>query len=351
MLLKRKNHFNCYEFYSPRGYLLDFNDYELVDFFTQELKKYLKSKKAYIFRVDPYLIYKERDIDGNIVEGGKDNSMIVDHLLKLGFKKIPTKDIEQVSWMFSLDLDGKTEEDILKEMSPSTRNTIRKAEKFGITLKELSYEELPKFQSILEETGKRKDFSVRKLDYFQTMYKLFSDKKEVKFLIAELNLKDYIEKLTNDLKKKKEKLDNSTKISQGEKENIEREITSLEKRIEEAKEIKDNVNKDVINLSASMFILIKPEVIYLAGGNYEEYMRYNAQYLLQWELIKYGLNNGFKKYNFYGIPANINEHPKDYGVYEFKRRFGGYVEELIGEFALPISWQYYLFKLIKKIKR
>ena len=97
-------------------------------------------------------------------------------------------------------------------------------------------------------------------------------------------------------------------------------------------------------------MLIKPEVIYLSSGNYEEYMKYNSQYLIQWELIKYGIENGFKKHNFYGIPANINEHPKDYGIYEFKRGFNGFVEELIGEFELPVTWHYKLIDLIHKIK-
>ena len=56
------------------------------------------------------------------------------------------------------------------------------------------------------------------------------------------------------------------------------------------------------------------------------------------------------EHNFYGIPANINEHPKDYGIYEFKKGFNGYVEELIGEFELPITWHYKLFKLIHKMR-
>ena len=33
MLLSHKKHFNKYEFYSPRGYLLDFNNTELVNYF------------------------------------------------------------------------------------------------------------------------------------------------------------------------------------------------------------------------------------------------------------------------------------------------------------------------------
>ena len=353
MMFGRKSHFGRYEFYSPRGYLLDFNDEALVEFFTRNLKKYLQKKKAYVFRVEPYLIYKQRDIDGNVVEGGVDNSKVVNHLEKLGFKKVPVKDMEQVGWMFSLDLEGKDEEQILKEMKPNTRNTIRKTEKFGITIKELEYDELPRFQNIMEETGKRKEFAVRKLDYFQTMYKLFHDKGEVKYYVTELDLKKYQASLKREKKEKEEKLLSlsEAKYNEGQKKNLNQEIASLEKRITEANEIRKKASKDVITLSGSMFMLIKPEVIYLSSGNYEEYMNYNSQYLIQWELIKYGIKNGFKKHNFYGIPANISEHPKDYGIYEFKRGFNGYVEELIGEFELPISWYYNLFKIIHKIKR
>ena len=346
MLLSHIRKFNKYEFYSPRGYLIDFNDKELVDFFTNELKKYIKEKNGYVLRIDPYVIYKERDIDGNIVEGGVDNSKIVDNLLSLGFKKVSIPNTEQVSWMFSLNLEGKDEDTILKEMQSSTRNKIRKAEKYGITLKELSYDELDSFQNIMEETSKRKGFSNRKIDYYQNMYNLYKDK--VKYLLAELDLVEYTKKLEIELKEKEEKLSKLDDVkNEKEKNNLSLEIDSINKRIEEAKEI----GKDKIELSCAMFILIKPEIIFLAGGNLEEYMKYDAQYILQWEMIKYGINNGYKKHNFYGIPADINTHPKDYGIYEFKRRFNGYVEELIGEYELPISGYYSIFKLIHKIKK
>lgn len=352
MLLSHKRHFNKYEFYSPRGYLMDFKDEELLNFFTTELKKYIKDKKGYILRIDPYIIYKERDIDGNIVEGGEDNSQVVNNLLKLGFQKVPMEKKEQVGWMFSLDLEGKSEEQILKEMKPNTRNQIRKTEKFGITVNEIGYDELERFQNIMVETGARKGFAVRKLSYFQEMYKLFHDKNEVKFFITELNLKKYIEGLEKEKKEKEDKMNSlsDAKYNDGQKKGLTNEITSINKRIKESEEIIEKEKKDVITLSGSMFMLIKPEIIYLSSGNYEEYMKFNSQYLIQWELIKYGIENGFKKHNFYGIPENINEHPKDYGIYEFKRGFNGYVEELIGEYELPITWHYNIFKLIHKIK-
>ena len=352
LLLSHKRKFNVNEFYSPRGFLLDYNNKELLTFFVEKVKEFAKSKNGYILRIDPYVIYKQRDINGDIVEDGEDNSHVVEHLTSLGFKKVKTENMEQVGWMFSLGLEGKTEEQILKEMKPNTRNTIRKAEKLGITMTELSYDELDRFQNIMEETGERKNFAVRNVEYFQNMYNLFHESNEVKYYVTELNLKEYTKRLNEEIKEKEEKLSNlgDAKYNDGQRKNISSEIESLKKRIDDAKEIMNKTNKDIITLSGSMFILIDPEIIYLSSGNYEEYMRFNSQYLIQWELIKYGIKNNFKKHNFYGIPANINEHPKDYGIYEFKKGFNGYVEELIGEFELPLKKEYYLIKLLKKLK-
>ena len=352
MLLSHKKHFNKYEFYSPRGYLLDFNNTELVNYFTNELKKYIKSKGGYIFRVDPYLIYRQRDIDGNIVEDGIDNRKVVENLYNLGFKKVPIENTEQVIWMFSLDLEGKTEEQILKEMKPNTRNQIKKTEKFGITVNEIGYDELDRFHHIMLETSERKGFKSRDLSYFQEMYKLFHEKNEVKYFITELNLKKYISGLKKERKEKEDKYNSlsEAKYNDGAKKNLTNEMNAIDKRIKESTEIIEKTGNDIITLSGSMFMLIEPEIIYLSSGNYEEYMKFNSQYLIQWELIKYGIENGFKKHNFYGIPANINKHPKDYGIYEFKRGFNGYVEELIGEFELPITWHYKLTKIINKLR-
>ena len=353
LLVSQKRHFNRLEFYAPRGFLLDFNDENILSIFTKNIRDYIKKQKGYVLRIDPYVLYQQRNLDGEIVEDGWNNKQSVQNLEKLGYKKVQIKDMEQVGWMFSLNLEGKTEKDILKEMKPNTRNTIRKASKIGTTIRELDYDELDKFQSIMEETGERKNFSIRKLDYYQDMYKLFHDKGEIKYVITELNLKQYIERLNNEQQEKKKELEklNDAKYNDGKRKAINNEIASIEKRKKEAIEIRKHKNKDIITLSGSMFIMIQPEIIYLSSGNYSEYMQFNSQYLIQWDMIKYGLENNFKKHNFYGIPANINLHPKDYGIYEFKRGFNGEVEELIGEYELPISIHYYIMKLIKKIRK
>lgn len=347
MLLSKKKYLNKYEFYSPRGILVDYNNKKHLSFFIENLKKYIKKENGYILRIDPYIINKERDINGNIIKNGIDNHSVIDSLIDLGFEKSQKK--EQVSWMFSLDIAGKTEEDILNNMKSNTRNIIKKTEKIGIKIKELTKEELSKFNNIMTSTGKRRNFTPREEEYYSEMYNLFNPKNEIKYLITELNLNEYVEIINKEKQEKLNKI-NVKNIKPTRKEELLKEINLLENKINDAKEIKKKTNSDIITLSGSMFMLIKPEIIYLSSGNYEEYLKFNSQYLIQWELIKYGIKHGFKKHNFYGIPENIDKHPDNYGIYEFKKGFNGYVEELIGEYELPITKHYYLFKLFNKLK-
>lgn len=346
MVTSKVRRFNKKDFYCPRGPLMDYNNKELVEYFIEKLKDFAKKNGGYGLRIDPYVIKQQRDINGDIVEGGEDNLNAIDNLKSLGFKKVPVARREQVAWMFSLDIDGKTEDQIMKEMSSSTRQRVRRTERIGIDIRELKKDELGAFQDILDETAERKSFHSRDLKYHEDMYDLFGD--QVKFFITSLDLDKYSKKLHAELDEKNEQLSKAKK--EGEKKNIEKDIVSLNLKLKEADEIREKTGKKVINLSSSMFVLMQPEVIYLESGNYNQYMKFNAQYLIQWELIKYGIKHGFKKHNFYGIPDEINTHPKDFGIYEFKKGFNGYVEELIGEYELPVSKEYYMLHAIHKTR-
>lgn len=351
MLVSHLVHFGQYEFYSPRGFLIDFKDKKLLTFFVDNLKRYIKKKKGYILRIDPYVIYKERDINGNLVDGGIDNSDVVRNLLNLNFKKSDT--LEQVGWMFCLDLNT-TEEELLKKMRSFTRRNINKALKNALHVREVCYEELDLIKDLTDATSERKGFSNRNLKYFQNMYKLFKPRDEINYIVVEIHLQEYIKEHNRQLKEEKEKLEklmrmNSTVEKMDKQQEV---IASIEEKIKDAKVLK-KAHGNIIPLSGGVFVTYGDEIIYLFGGNYKEYMYLCAPYMVQWEMITRGLKNKdrFRRYNFYGIPANINEHPENYGIYDFKKGFTGYVEELIGEYELPISPFYFLFKLISKIKK
>lgn len=350
MLTSHLRHFGKYEFYSPRGILVDYNDQKLLSFFIQELKKFIKEKKGYVLRIDPYIVYKERDINGDLVEGGIDNSKIVENLKSLGFKRSNNK--EQIEWMFCLDLDT-TEEELLKKMRSFTRRNIKKALDNCIHIREIEYEEIQLMKDLTDATCERKGFKNRNLKYFQDMHQLFKPLDQINYIVAELDTDEYIKKYSDMLKEETTKLEQLVTVKASEKKiNLQKEeIKKLEDKIDEGQKIQKEHGK-IVPLSGGVFITYGDEIIYLFGGNYEEYMHLNAPYIIQWEMIKRGLkdNKKYKRYNFFGIPENINTHPQGYGVYDFKKGFTGYVEELIGAYELEIDFTYKIISLIHKIK-
>ena len=70
-------------FYSPRGFLIDYNDKKLLETFTNELKKYIKKEQGIFVKIDPFVEYQEHDNDGNIVKDGYNNKSAVENLKKL----------------------------------------------------------------------------------------------------------------------------------------------------------------------------------------------------------------------------------------------------------------------------
>ena len=67
-------------FYAPRGFLLDYNDENLLSYFLENLKRFLYSKKCLYLKFEPYVPYIERDKSGNIVPNGFNNSKIISNL-------------------------------------------------------------------------------------------------------------------------------------------------------------------------------------------------------------------------------------------------------------------------------
>ena len=61
-------------FYAPRGFLIDYNNLELLKFFTEELKKYIKKHKGFMLTIDPNVIYRVRSSEGEILNDDKDKN-------------------------------------------------------------------------------------------------------------------------------------------------------------------------------------------------------------------------------------------------------------------------------------
>lgn len=356
LLLKKRVLGRLSIIYSPRGFLIDYKNYDLLKDFTENIKKFAKSQKAIFLKIDPYLIYKERNINGDIVENGIDNSIVVNNLKKLGYKHtgFNKEGNLQPRYAFVLDLKNKSLDDIYNKMETTTKQMIRKNEKANIICREIKEEELIKFKDIMEDTAKRRGFIDRSYNYYRNMIKILD--KNIKILICEVNLDEYISNLKKELDLTKEDIDkkqlklneensNKKKIQNQIKE-LEIIINSLNKKIDRNEKLKKEKGS-ILELGTLMFIIHNKEILSLFGGAYGEYKDFMPAYTLNFEMIKYGVNNKFEKYNFYGISEFKDKSSEMYGLYDFKRGFGGNVEEYVGEFNLIISkFWYFMYDVV-----
>ena len=324
MLVAKPTFLGKSTFIAPGGPLLDLEDQPLLDFFIKSLKRYIKTHNGYVLHISPYYETVERDRHGDPKENGFNHKDAIKNLRNLGF--IELNNASQPKYMYALDLNGKTPEELMKDFKSNTRGHIRKAEKMGVTVRELKKDELGIFKEITESTSKRREFEDKSLAYYEQMYDLFVPRHEAMFLTAEVS----VDSRESGARQRED--ERATPVATGGGDAA-RELT------------------ETLPLSVAMFMLYGDEVVYLFSGSDEKYMRdYNAQYELQWYMIKYAAEHKFKRYNFYGIHGLPKEGQSD-GVYEFKKGFGGQVIEMAGTYELPIDHKFYQAKkILKKLK-
>jgi len=92
------------------------------------------------------------------------------------------------------------------------------------------------------------------------------------------------------------------------------------------------------------------EYLTLYSGILVEYKKFTPKYAMYNEHILDAYRYNIPYVNFYGISGIFDPKDENYGMYEFKRGFGGNVVELIGEFSYPLSPLYYVYTSLRKIK-
>lgn len=346
-------------FYAPRGFLIDYNNKELLEKYVEELKKYARKNDALMIKIDPNVVYQMRDNKGNEIGSNLKNDDVIKKLKDLGFIHYGfNTDIvyTQSRWNMLLKLDRSYEE-IYNDFSKSTRKNIEEVYKKGLEFRIGKKEDLDKIQPIFELTAERKNFNQRELEYFKNMFDALGDK--MRIYIAFLDPKNYLEKSLSNLEEANKTLEEvEEKISREKvgnnlkkQEEIARNrVEKYKKELLEAEEFKkENPNgKDI-----GVLISVKSgeEYLTLYSGYLTEYSRFVTKYLLYNEHIKDAYKFNIPRINFYGITGVFDPQDKHYSMYEFKRGFGGEVQELIGEFTLPISKKYYLYMALRNIKR
>ena len=234
------------------------------------------------------------------LEPGHGTDLTADELVRAGFR--PSSQSIQPPTTIIIDISG-DDSAIMRRMNQGTRRKIRKSRSGQIAYQEGDRGDLPKFSRLMQETGERNEFGVHNAGYFEAVYDLFMPA-DGALLLARHG---------GDL------------------------------------------------LAAIMVFALGDSAWYLYGASSRTQANLNATYGIQWSAIEWARRRGCRFYDLWGVPdfdeAALEAQFKSrkdglWGVYGFKRGWGGEVRRSLGTWDL--AWNplvYAAYRAALKMRR
>lgn len=341
------------------GPLCDPNNKPLLQAMSDAIYACAKRVKAYCVQCVPNDVYMKRDSFGN--PDGDPNSQGVENYKDLHWEH---KGFDRgyggvlCRWMYVKDLTGiSNEQELVQSFSKNTKRNVKIAQKSCVQVRQLKRDELSIFHDICGLSSERQGFKNRTESYSRNFYDSYGDLAH--FMVAEIHLDKYLQVWEDKLQDARKEITQlepeeqqgtlSDKRANRLKTARQNEQASL-KRIENAKEY---IQEDgtVVPVAAALFVADSHELVYLMSGSNDKYAKFYAPTALQAWAMNWCIEHGLTRYNFYGISGYFdNENDPGHGVLEFKQGFNGNVEEMFGEFTLPVKpLQYKMKKFVYKI--
>ena len=264
--------------YVPRGPVVNWDDRAIAVAAIQNTSKLARERGAIGMVVEPALLDTPSD----------QRTLTEAKLFPMSISAQPRRTI----WV---NLDVEEEVDILAAMKQKTRYNIGLAKRKGVTIREGGIDDLPMFYNLMQTTSERNVFAIHPLEYYQTFMKTFAEgeRRIASLLIAEFEHKP---------------------------------------------------------LAAMIAVAFSKRGTYLYGASSNEGRDLMPTYLLQWEAMRWSRLHGCVTYDLWGVPdqdeATLEANFKDrddglWGVYRFKRGFGGQIVRHIGAWGQvfqPLRW-------------
>ena len=327
--------------YCPRGYLIDFNDEELLTTFTKLLKEFLNRRNFMFIVINPYIINKSRDKKGH-EDGNIDNTKIIDKLKSLNYIHSGFNlNFENMKPRSEAVINTNEEEDLFLNYTKEIRNKIRKAERHGIEIIKGTNDSVKEFYSLINKKGK--------LNYYLDMMEILGKNDMFEIYFAFLNTAKYVEISKNLFEIEEQK---NNKINEELELNINSNNTSnIIKRKMASDDLLNKCKQNIINatnlykqypngtiIGANSIIKYNNEIYFSMDGYLDEFKKYCPNHYLKFQIIEKFRKEGYTKFNLNGISGDFNNENNPYkGLTHFKLGFNADIQEYIGEFTLVIN--------------
>ena len=329
--------------YCPRGYLIDYNDFNLLSIFTEKLKLYLKRRNFMFVKIDPDIIYRSRNNKGEITNE-INNTKILENLVSLGYEHSGFNlNFENIKPRTCAVTTLNKDDIVFNKYTKEIRNKIRKAEKKGIEVVKGTPQDIKQFYNIIKYKNEK-----RKLNYYLDMFEIFGNSDMFELYFGVINTTKYVEK-SKQLFEEEEKRNND--INQELEENINSNNTNnIIKRKMYSDSLLNNYKKNMvlatdlykenptgIIVSATVIIKYNNEIYFLIDGINSEYKSYCANHYVIYQLMNKYHQEGYNRFNLNGISLDFNKNSEYLGLTRFKLGFVAHIEEYLGEFSLIIN--------------
>lgn len=329
--------------YSPKGFIIDYSDSDLVRRFTNNLIKYFKKRKVVFLKINPEIPIS--DIDKNNYERiNNRNHDILEYLKKLGYKRRRETEPLQLLQPKLNALINLKEYDI-NNLDKRVRNKINSTNIKGL---ELEVCDSSKIEILYEFVKNMKD---RSLEYYKNFYNSFNKNDKADLLLVKVNYETYLinaKKRVEEEQYRNDELNDILKQDISDK-NLHEKMES-DKILEEYKQdivyaTQGLKNKEDRYVAGAIVIKHDNKINIVIAGVDKNYNYLNPNYFLHHQILeKY--KNEYEIADINGIADDFNNESKFYGLNKFKMGFNAKIVEYIGELDLVISnWR---FKILEK---
>jgi lipid II:glycine glycyltransferase (peptidoglycan interpeptide bridge formation enzyme) len=272
--------------YLPKGPLVDLGDSAICQVLLDAVHRQCRSRRAIMLKIEPDL-----RIDLNSYGSWE---RVRELLGGYGFQ--PGRQTIQPRRTILVDLTS-DEDEILRRMKSKTRYNIRVAERKGVSIHHDEEEDIDDFVRLMAVTGERNAFGVHTAAYYRRAYALLNPAGIARLFIA---------------------------TYEGQP------------------------------IAGLMVFVCNQKAWYMYGGSANEHRERMPNYALQWAAIRWAKACGCCSYDLYGVPDEEQETLEAqfadrreglWGVYRFKRGFGGQLVRYVGAFDhvydKPLYWLYH----------
>jgi peptidoglycan pentaglycine glycine transferase (the first glycine) len=252
-------------FYAPRGPVCADPHAPALFHLIDYARLEARKRGGFLIRAEP-----------NVLE---DDVVWTETLRKLGFRHSSHTIYLRSAWVTDL---RPSEDDILAAMMTTWRQNIRAGGRKGVTVRLGAGEaDLDAFYRLLQETGERDRFHVYPKDLFRSMLEHFSSPAAGRYGTAEMALL--------------------------------------------------LAEHEGVAIAAATVAVLGTWSWNLHSGSsgLAEHRKLRPNYLLQWECMRWAKAHGAEYYDWRTIPDVLKPGEELYGVYEFKRGFGGFVRRVL----------------------